>query len=578
MNLQQKFTNQLESARTGLASGQADGVLAGLGLLSGLLAGAIIVAFRYAVDLLQLGFIGQGAPDSFEHLTPGMRFLLPVLGAVLLAVIYWRLQPASRTVGIVHVLERLHYHQGHMPLRNVLVQFFGGVMALASGHSVGREAPSVHLGAGAASLLGHKLMLPNNSIRTLVACGAAAAIAASFNTPLAGVVFAMEVIMMEYTIAGFVPVILAAVAATAITRAVFGADTALLVPLLGLASLWELFYITIMGVLIGTLSASFVAVTRWLVRIMRAIPLVTQFLLAGIVVGALGTFVPQIMGVGYDTASAAVAGHLGAFSMLVILVTKLTASAACAAARVPGGLIGPTIVMGCLAGGCFAHVVGALPGPSSPVGLYAMLGMGAMMGAALQAPLAALLALLELTGNPLVLMPAMLAVVSANLTAKIVFRQDSIFTLLLRDSGLDYRHDPLSQSLRRVGVAAAMNRSFEICARHIEPAQALLLLERGPQWIIVECGDERRLLVRASDLARYCENERSGQVDLVEFPAERLELAPIHLQASLFEAREAMQRAGVEALFVRRATAPLSYRTFGVLLKQEVESGYVFRA
>ena len=129
MNLRQKFTNLLENARTELASGQADGVLAGLGLLSGILAGGIIVAFRYAVDLLQLGFMTQGAPDSFEHLTPAMRFLLPVLGTVLLAVVYWRLQPASRTVGIVHVLERLHYHQGHMPLRNLLVQFFGGVVA-----------------------------------------------------------------------------------------------------------------------------------------------------------------------------------------------------------------------------------------------------------------------------------------------------------------------------------------------------------------------------------------------------------------------------------------------------------------
>ena len=122
-----------------------------------------------------------------------------------------------------------------MPGRNLVVQFIGGAVALASGQSVGREAPSVHLSAGAASLLGQRLGLPNNSIRILVACGAAAAIAASFNMPLAGVVFAMEVIMVEHTIAGFVLVILSAVAATAITRAVFGEETAFLVPLLGLA-------------------------------------------------------------------------------------------------------------------------------------------------------------------------------------------------------------------------------------------------------------------------------------------------------------------------------------------------------
>ena len=465
-----------------------------------------------------------------------------------------------------------------MSVRNLLVQFFGGTLALASGQSVGREAPSVHLGAGVASLLGRRLRLPNNSIRTLVACGAAVAIAASFNTPLAGVVFAMEVIMVEYTIAGFVPVILAAVAATAITRAVFGAETAFVVPLLGLASLWELAYITLMGALIGLISASFVAVIRTLGRIAQGIHVALQLTATGCFVGAIGVAVPQVLGLGYDTANVTIAGQLGLLVMAVIFAAKFAASAVCVAVRMPGGLIGPTVLMGCLLGGCFAKLVVLVPGVTTEPALYAMLGMGAMMGAVLQAPLAALLALLEMTGNPYVIMPAMLAVVSANLTAKIVFEQDSVFTLMMRDAGLDYRHDPVSQSLRRVGVAAVMNRSFEHSPRRMDAEEVRELLIRGPQWIIVEDDVERPLLLQASDLARHCESEPALDVDLVAIPAVRYELASIHLEATLYEAREALNSQAADALYVRRPLAPMSYRTFGVLRREDVEAAYKFRA
>ncbi|MEQ8230775.1 MAG: chloride channel protein, partial [Gammaproteobacteria bacterium] len=510
--------------------------------------------------------------------------LLPTAGGLLLGIAYALLAPRTRTVGVIHVLERLHYHQGHMPWRNLATQFFGGALALASGQSVGREAPSVHLGAAVASLLGRWLLLPNNAVRTLVACGAAAAIAASFNTPLAGVVFAMEVVMAEYTIAGFVPVILAAVAATAITRAVYGDDTAFMVPLLGLASLWELMWIVVMGLLIGVVAAAFVAAIRALGRVGERVPVTLRFTLVGLAVGVIGSVVPEVLGLGYDTVGQTLAGQLGLVAMASVFLAKFGASALCIAARMPGGLIGPSVVLGSLAGGCFAAVVEPLPGISSAAAMYAMLGMAALMGAVLQAPLAALLALLEMTGNPHIILPAMLAVVSAALTARIAFGQESVFTLMLRDAGLDYRHDALSQGLRRVGVAAVMNRSFERAARALPRADAIALLQRGPHWVIVEHDEERLYLLRAADLARYCEasqedaaEQKEDIIDLVAIPAERLELRPVHLQATLHEAREVMDREGVDALYVRRQQAPMTFRTFGIVHRADVETGYALR-
>ncbi|MEQ8662942.1 MAG: chloride channel protein [Gammaproteobacteria bacterium] len=579
-----RLRERVEHWRLGLAAGRSDGLLALLGLASGLAAGTIIVAFRFSVSGVQSLYMHGLPSEAFEWLETWLRVLVPTVGGLVLGIGYALLTPRTRTVGVVHVLERLHYHQGHMPWRNLATQFVGGALALASGQSVGREAPSVHLGAAVASLMARRLLLPNNAVRTLVACGAAAAIAASFNTPLAGVVFAMEVIMAEYTIAGFVPVILAAVAATAITRAVYGDDTAFTVPLLGLASLWELVWIVAMGVLIGIGAAGFIATIRGLGRLGDRVPVALRFTLVGFLVGIVGIVVPEVLGLGYDTVGQTLAGQLGLAAMASVFLAKFAASALCIAARMPGGLIGPTVVLGSLAGGCFAALVAPLPGVTTAGAMYAMLGMAAMMGAVLQAPLAALLALLEMTGNPHIILPAMLAVVSAALTARIGFGQESVFTLMLRDAGLDYRHDALSQGLRRLGIAAVMNRSFERAARHLPWAEAIALLQRGPHWLIVEHADERQYLLRAADLARYCEAAAREQdaatddvIDLVAIPAERFELRPVHLQATLHEAREIMNREGVDALYVRRQQAPMTFRTFGVVLRADVETGYALR-
>ncbi|MEE8378859.1 MAG: chloride channel protein, partial [Gammaproteobacteria bacterium] len=213
----------LDRFRSRLASVDALPQLAILGLVSGVLVGIVIVLFRLAIENTQISFLPNGDTENYEALSATWRFGLPAIGGLVIGLVFQALSHTGGVqVGIVHVLERLSYYQGHLPFRNFLLQFFGAAISIISGHSVGREGPSVHLGSASGSLLGQWLHLPNNSIQTLVACGAAAGIAASFNTPLAGVIFSMEVIMMEYTIAGFTPVILSAVSATAITRLVFG--------------------------------------------------------------------------------------------------------------------------------------------------------------------------------------------------------------------------------------------------------------------------------------------------------------------------------------------------------------------
>ncbi len=574
----ERLRTTIERRRHHLATRQAEITLALLGLVAGLLSGALIISFRLGIESLQLGLLSLDAADTYEGLSTWFRLLLPLAGATVLGVGFWLVRPTTRSVGIIHVLERLQYHEGHLPLRNILMQFFGGILALASGQSVGREGPSVHLGAGISSLTGRYLSLPNNSIRTLVACGSAAAIAASFNTPLAGVIFAMEVIVMEYTIAGFTPVILAAVVATAMSRAVFGEETAFIVPAVGSASLSDLFYITVMGIAIGTASAAFVGLIRHLRRASLNWSPLLIMPAAGLVVGGLGVFVPEVLGTGYDSVNLAVSGQLGMMLMALILLAKFVASAICVASRIPGGLIGPTIVMGCMAGGLFAQLVSMLPAVTADPVLYTVLGMGAMMSAALQAPLAALLALLEMTASPALIMPAMLAVVSANMAAKSLFGQHSVFLQMLQDSGMVYRSDPVSLGLRRIGVTAVMNRRVVSCDAEITAKYAHQLLSQEPQWIVIRQPNDKDLLMPGSNLATYLESESlPDTIQLREVPGQRQEVMAVDSRATLYEARRLLDEYKVDAVYVRRPAGAGSFRILGVLQRQDIQASYSLR-
>lgn len=195
---------------------------------------------------------------------------------------------------------------GPMPWPNAVLQFVGGSASIISGHSVGREGPVIHVGAASASLLGQWLRLPNNSIRTLLACGVAAAIAASFNTPLAGVIFAMEVVMLSYTLIGFAPVIVAAVSATGLSHVVFGGAAAFQIPPLHLVSLLELPWVLLLGAVIGCLAAGYGKGILGLDRLTRPWPIAARMSLAGVLVGAIGLVIPEVMGLGFDTVEAAI--------------------------------------------------------------------------------------------------------------------------------------------------------------------------------------------------------------------------------------------------------------------------------
>lgn len=449
------MVDRVDDLRRHLARADALALLCALAIPTGLFAGAVVISFRLISEwaLVWPGILP--GLDRYEALPPAWRFGLPAIGALAIGLVFQALPGAMRAVGPAHVMACLVRHGGRMPWPNAVLQFVGGSASIISGHSVGREGPVIHVGAASASLLGQWLRLPNNSIRTLLACGVAAAIAASFNTPLAGVIFAMEVVMLSYTLIGFAPVIVAAVSATGLSHVVFGGAAAFQIPPLHLVSLLELPWVLLLGAVIGCLAAGYGKGILGLDRLTRPWPIAARMSLAGVLVGAIGLVIPEVMGLGFDTVEAALLGHLGLTALATIAVAKLVATIACAGLALPGGVIGPMLVIGATAGGAIGQIgAGLVPELSAPHAFYATLGAVAMMGACLQAPLAALAAILELTGNPNTILPGMAAVMAAFLITRIGFHCPPLFVGLLRSRGIDVSETQGAIVLEQTGVEA----------------------------------------------------------------------------------------------------------------------------
>ena len=580
-SLKSHLNHRFTKLRLSMATVEGVPQLALLGAISGIIAGLVIVAFRILIEHTQMSFLPGADAENYEALSPVMRLLLATVGGLVIGLLFQYIAKSAAQVGVVHTMERLAYHQGRLPLRNAIWQFIGGAITIISGHSVGREGPSVHLGAASGSLLGQWLQLPNSSTRTLVACGVAAAIAASFNTPLAGVIFSMEVVLMEYTIAGFIPVIMAAVLATIVCHWFFGAEPVFLVPDIGLGTIAELPFVLILGLVIGILAATFIELLQRFSRISAPFSLWQRTTMAGFIIGICALGIPQVMGIGYDTVNAAMLGELAIGMLIAITLVKLLATTVGLGLGLPGGLIGPTLVIGATAGGMVGIIADMLfPGSISSPGFYAIIGMGAMMGATLHAPLAALVAMLELTANPNIILPGMLAIVTADLVNSHLFGKPSVFIMLIKERGLDFHDSALAQSLRRMAVANVMDRAVVSADQQITFDAAQTLLEQSPNWIVISHDSNWHSLLPAVDLAQYLLSEAMGEttsddvvIDLLEIPAVRLDALTIHLQASLQEAHEAIVTAACEALCVIRRGGD-GKQIEGILTRQEIETRY----
>jgi CIC family chloride channel protein len=472
----------------------------GVAALVGLVAGLATIAFREAFAALQALIFG--APlDREPGVTSGLPWwvlvLAPTAGGLVTGLLCWKWLPDRRPHGVPDAIESAALRGSQLPLGTGLVTAAASVVSLGSGASVGREGPMIHLGATLGSWLTSRLHLPKAFARRMLACGAAAGVAASFNAPIAGVIFAVEVVVGRYTLHTFAPIVVASVAGTVVSRLYYGESPAFTVPRVEIASYWELPAFALAGIAGALVALALIRGTGLVASLMQQLraPSWARPALAGLGVGLIALVTPQVLGVGYGTTSAALSGELPLSLLLMLLVTKLLATSLSLGGGFAGGIFSPSLLLGALTGSLLGLAAAALyPAHASPQAVYTLIGMGAVAGATLGSPLSTTLIVFELTGNYPVALAVMLSTVLSSVIVNDLWGH-SFFSWLLSRRGIDLRMrrvDALLEQtrldtlpLQPAGAAeagtnsalpadASLAAALEVLRRH--PGQPILLL------------------------------------------------------------------------------------------------------
>ena len=412
-----------------------------LAVAVGLLAGVGSIALRWLIGVFQWIFfdLGGTAPLLGGWLGEARTVLAPALGMVLVSWIVRRWAREAQGHGIPEVQFAIRAKGGKIRARVAGLKALTSAISIGSGGSVGREGPIVHIGSSLGSTVGQVLGLGAAEIRVLVAAGAAGAIGSTFNAPIAGVLFAMEVILGSFATRSFGLVVVASVAATAVAQSALGTEPSFrLLQEFTLVSNWEFALYLGLGVLTGVVAVLYVWVVYGIEELFEAwsARAWVKALAGGLAVGLLGTFGSEhIFGVGHEGVELALAGALTAGTMAVLVVLKMLATSITLGAGGSGGVFAPALFIGAMTGGAFGQVVGRLaPDVIAPPGAYALVGAAALFGAAAHAPLTAIVIVFEMTGDYQIVLPLMFAVVLAQLIASRI-RSDSIYSIKLRRLG-----------------------------------------------------------------------------------------------------------------------------------------------
>lgn len=495
-------------------------IMVTLAIIVGLGAGLGAIAFIEMIAFFRNLFFEDGKLLGF----PGGTYviLLPLVGGLIVGPLVHFFAPEAKGHGVPEVLTAILTRGGKIRPVVVLAKALCSAITIGSGGSVGREGPIVQIGAALGSTIGQAFKLNERRVINLVASGAAAGIAATFNAPIAGVMFAMEVILGDFGFHNLSTMVISAVTASVVSRAVLGDSPSFTVPAYALNSYWELLLYIVLGIIAGLVGLLFVRVLYYMEDLFDhwKFPSYLKPAVGGLGLGILGYFVPQIFGTGFDTISDTLNGKVGLGLLAILIFGKTLATSLTLGSGASGGVFAPALFIGAVLGGAFGETAQLLfPGIPASSGAYAMVGMAAVFAAAARAPITAVIILFEMTQDYRIILPLMFATVISTLLAQNL-EPESIYTLKLIRRGLDMRARKDDNLMVGITVAEAMTpideyTSISLTAPGVELAN--LFQETSHQGCVV-LDDQNELygMVTISDLETVI-REKQTNLPIKEF-------------------------------------------------------------
>lgn len=532
-----------------------------LSLIAGIAAGYAALAYRRWVELIQ-EWLFQAKDERLVAATAPMPdwqvFAIPLAGSLVVAAILRFLVPGNRPHAVAEVIEAAALRGGRINFRVGLGSALSTATALGVGASTGREGPMIHAGATLASVLARGLKLTPPMARTLLGCGVASAIAASFNAPIAGVIFALEVVIGHYALHALAPVVIAGVAGTVITRIHVGDFPAFIIPELTIDSFWEFPAFLLLGVISAFAALAFMRLVMGIDAVRRRLLPVPEWMLppvAGLAIGGLALVAPHILGVSYETTDAALNGALPLWLLLALIPLKMLATALCLACRFGNGVFSPSLFVGAMTGGAFAALLAwPFPDTASSDGVYVIVGMAAVASSVLGAPISTLLIVFELTGNYEVTIAVMLASAIASLISSSLSGRPSLFHMQLERRGIRLEGGKATHLLKATSVQTIMTKDFAPvqASASVEYVRMMLQAHEGKVPVIDEAG---RLtgVVTAADLPDRTLADDGSLVQAGRFCQN--DPVRVTMAACLEEALKLMERTGEDMLPVVHSTA-----------------------
>jgi CIC family chloride channel protein len=406
-----------------------------LAIAIGILAGFCVVVFRVAIAAARLWLLGSSMHPSAPRVV-----LVPAITGLVIAVLAVRFFPRVRGSGVNQTKGALYIYDGYISTETVVGKFVLSALAIGSGQSLGPEDPSLQIGAGLASALGRWLKLSKERLRLVAPVGAAAGVAAAFNAPITAVLFVIEEVIGRWSAGILGAVVLSAISSVVVERWFMGDEPLFRVPPYHLDHPGELVAYAVLGVVGGAASLLFVKVIKNLRPRLRRLPQWSQYLqpgVAGLLIGFIAIWYPQVMGAGYEWMDLAMHNRFPWTVLGIIAGLKLVSTALSFATGTPGGLFAPVLFMGAMLGGSVAMLEQQLfPAIAVPVGAYALVGMGALFAGILRAPMTSVFMILEVSGNYSIILPVIICNTISYLISR-GFQEVPLFDLLSRQDGLD---------------------------------------------------------------------------------------------------------------------------------------------
>jgi len=412
-------------------------------IIIGVLAGFAAIGIRFLIKEIS-AFSFQGAGNVLENIisTPWYWILIiPAIGGLIVGPIIYFLAPEAKGHGVPEVMQAILLKGGNIRPRVAAIKAIASSITIGTGGSVGREGPIIQIGSSLGSMVGQFLRVPSKRMKTLVGCGAAAGIAAAFNAPIAGALFAVEIILMDFAIAQFSPIVISSVMATVVSHTFEGKFAAFVVPGYQLVSPQEIGFYFVLGGLAGIVSFLFIKLLYWCEDLFDnklKLPEYINPVIGGLIIGAIALLFPQIMGVGYDTINNALYGNMIWYVALALIFIKIIATSITLGSGGSGGIFAPSLFMGAMLGFFFGHGVHTLfPEITATPGAYALVAMGGLVAGTTRAPITAIIIVFELTNDYNIILPLMITcIISVILSTKLT--RESIYTLklLMRNIGI----------------------------------------------------------------------------------------------------------------------------------------------